>query len=88
MFEKISTHKIVLLRDRLILLLMVVGITGLAAHAIHSFDVFWQLQSGKYMWQQGEIIRTDIFSLAADVERCEHCLLHYLIIYVKYRKAG
>ena len=55
---------------------------------IHSFDIFWQLQSGKYIWQTKSFIYTDIFSLASHVIRVEHCWLHDIVVYASYSIAG
>jgi len=71
--------------DRLLHAFFLLLLVGFGAHETHSFDIFWQLQSGKYIWQTGEMIRTDLFSLAADVPRWEHCWLHDVIFYVAWR---
>jgi len=60
----------------------------LAAGGIHSFDPFWQLQSGRYMAASRQFIFTDLFTLAPDAPRFEHCWLHDLVLYGCYQVAG
>jgi tetratricopeptide (TPR) repeat protein len=60
----------------------------IALRPIESFDTFWQLQSGKYIFQTGQFIYKDTFSLAADVFRLEHCWLHDVILYITYLSGG
>jgi hypothetical protein len=60
----------------------------LALRPIESFDTFWQLQSGKYIWQTAQFIYQDIFSQAAELSRQEHCWLHDLVLYVFYKALG
>ena len=54
---------------------------GLTSSRVHDFDLFWQLQTGKFIWQSGSFIYQDLFSLAAAAPRWEHCWLHDLIVY-------
>ena len=63
-------------------------IFGVATTVIHDFDTFWQLQSGRYMIETQSIIRTDLFTLAADAPRFEHCWLHDIILYFSYTIGG
>ena len=65
-----------------------VSLLGVAASQVHSFDIFWQLQSGRYILETGSFIHRDIFSLAAEAPRFEHCWLHDLIFYGAYRLGG
>ena len=60
----------------------------LALRPIESFDTFWQLQAGKYIWQTGQFIYRDIFSQAPDLFRLEHCWLHDLVLFVTYSAGG
>jgi hypothetical protein len=60
----------------------------LALRPIEAFDTFWQLQSGKYIWQTKSFIYTDLFSIAAEVPRIEHCWLSDLIFYGLYTLGG
>lgn len=60
----------------------------LALRPIESFDTFWQLQAGKYIWQTGHFIYQDTFSLASDLFRLEHCWLHDILLYVTYVTGG
>ncbi len=60
------------------------GLFFLALRPIESFDTFWQLQSGKYIWQTGQFLYLDTFSLASDAFRLEHCWLHDLILFFLY----
>lgn len=60
----------------------------LALTPLQDFDTFWQLQSGKYMVETGSFIDRDVFSLAADVPRMEHCWLSDLIFYGLYSLGG
>ncbi len=72
----------------LILSIASFGLLGLASGQVHSFDVFWQLQSGKYILQTKDFIYQDLFSLAAEVPRYEHCWLHDVIFYTIYKISG
>ncbi|TYO96063.1 hypothetical protein EDC39_1159 [Geothermobacter ehrlichii] len=60
----------------------------LALRPLESFDTFWQLQSGKYIFQTGQFLYRDTFSLAADVFRLEHCWLHDLVLYLLHGLGG
>ena len=73
---------------KLLLLAAFLTIFGVATTVIHDFDTFWQLQSGKYMVETQSLIRTDLFTLAADVPRFEHCWLHDLILYFGHQLGG
>lgn len=55
---------------------------------IEAFDTFWQLQSGKFIWQNSQFIYKDTFSLASENFRMEHCWLHDLILYLFYATGG
>jgi hypothetical protein len=70
------------------LCVMLVGILAMGISEVHSFDVFWQLVSGKYMSQTHSFIRTDTFTLMKDVPRPEHTWLHSLILYFSYLMGG
>ena len=77
--------------NRVQFLLLAAGVVAIAAVAVsvvHSFDVFWQLQSGRYMVETGEVIRNDLFTLAADAPRVEHCWLHDILLYLVYLVGG
>lgn len=71
-----------------ILAVALLALFGLAAGEVHDYDIFWQLQSGRYMLESGSFIRSDLFSLAADVPRFEHCWLHDMVFYGVYALAG
>lgn len=71
-----------------VLALMLGGVLAVAVSEVHSFDVFWQLQSGRYMWENGSFIRTDLFTLKPDSPRYEHSWLHDLILFWTYQIAG
>lgn len=60
----------------------------LATRPIEAFDTFWQLQSGKYIWETGNFLYRDTFSLAKDSFRLEHCWLHDLILFALYKIGG
>lgn len=60
----------------------------LASKPLEAFDTFWQLQSGRYIWQTGAFLYLDTFSLAAEVARLEHCWLHDLILYALQSLGG
>ncbi len=60
----------------------------LALRPIEAFDTFWQLQSGKHIWQTGHFIYTDIFTIAYDEMRIEHCWLSDIIFYGLYHLGG
>ena len=70
------------------LALMLLAVLAVGVAQIHDFDTFWQLQSGRYMVETGSLIRTDLFTLAPDVPRFEHCWLHDLILYGLYALGG
>lgn len=65
-----------------------VSIFFLSLRPIQAFDTFWQLQSGKYIWQTGAFLYQDTFSVAAEVFRLEHCWLHDLVLYALYSLGG
>lgn len=65
-----------------------IAILSVAVSEVHSFDVFWQLQSGKYIWQTKSIIHTDLFTLAYDAPRVEHTWVHSLILFAIYSMVG
>lgn len=74
--------------EALLLASFLLALFGTAASRVHSFDLFWQLQSGRYILQTGEFIYRDIFSLAADAPRWEHCWLHDILFYGAYTLGG
>ena len=45
------------------------GLFGVAASLIYSFDVFWQLQSGRYILETGQFLYAGTSSLAAEAPR-------------------
>jgi hypothetical protein len=59
-----------------------------ALRPVEDFDVFWQLQTGKYLWQTKAFLYTDTFSLAVDAFRLEHCWLHDIILFALYSLGG
>ncbi len=61
---------------------------GIAVGEVHSFDIFWQLQSGKYLWQTQSFLYKDTFSLASEVYRYEHCWLHDMVFYLSHVLGG
>lgn len=70
------------------LVLALGAVLAIAISEVHSFDVFWQLQSGRYMAETGQVIRTDLFTLAPDAARYEHCWLHDMVLYGLYHLGG
>jgi hypothetical protein len=76
------------LLERVLSCVFLLGVFLLALRPIESFDTFWQLQSGKHIWQSGQFIYQDTFSLANDVFRLEHCWLHDIFLYVTYVTGG
>lgn len=89
MIPEPTPHSAGRLRPRWLLLsLWGAGVFLLALRPIESFDTFWQLQSGKYIWQTGQFLSRDTFSLAADAFRLEHCWLHDLVLYGLYLTGG
>ena len=70
------------------ILLWMVLVFLIAMRPIEDFDTFWQMQSGKHIWQTKSFIYTDTFSLAADAFRLEHCWLSDLIFYFLYSLGG
>lgn len=67
---------------------MLFSLLAVATSEVHDFDTFWQLQSGRYMVETGSFIRTDLFTLAADAPRFEHCWLHDLILFWLHALGG
>ena len=74
--------------EKILVLAGIFGLFGLAASQVKSFDIFWQLQSGRYMVQTRAFIHHDIFSLAPSAPRFEHCWLHDLVFYGVYLLGG
>ncbi len=74
--------------EKLLLFAALFLIFSIATAEIHSFDVFWQLQSGRYIVQTKSFIYQDIFTLAAEAPRFEHCWLHDVILYLAYLIGG
>ncbi len=64
-----------------LILAYVLGLLAWASSEVHSFDIFWQLQSGKYILENGRFIYQDLFSLASEAPRYEHCWLHDVVFY-------
>jgi hypothetical protein len=71
-----------------VLAAMLIAILAVAISQVHSFDVFWQLEAGKYMAQTRSFIYTDTFTLMKDVPRYEHTWLHSLILYGSWLLGG
>ncbi len=71
-----------------LLLVMLFAILAVTISEVHSFDVFWQLQNGRYMTDTKSLIHKDTFTLLADTPRQEHTWLHSLILYGLYCLAG
>ncbi len=71
-----------------LVLISLLTVFGLTLTEVFSFDIFWQLQSGKYMWETGSILRQDTFSLASEVGRIEHCWLHDVVVYLVWKLGG
>ena len=70
----------------LFLFLLIVG--GLGVSRIISWDLFWQLQSGRYVLATHNFIHQDLFTLASQAPRYEHCWLHDVIFFLIYSLAG
>ena len=68
--------------------LMFFAVLAVSISEVHSFDVFWQLQSGKYIWQTKSMIQSDLFTLVKEVPRQEHTWLHSLILFGLYSLGG
>lgn len=69
----------------ILLFIALLALFGLASGQIESFDIFWQMHSGRYLWETGNFVRFDTFSLAAAEPRWEHCWLHDLIFYATHQ---
>lgn len=74
--------------EKCLLALFLLVVAGLGVTRINSWDIFWQLQSGRYVLATKHFIRQDLFSLAANVPRYEHCWLHDVLFYLTFRAAG
>lgn len=63
---------------------------GLAATRIWTYDIFWQLQMGRYTVQSGHFIRQELFSLAEEATRYDDRFswLHGVIFYGSYCLLG
>ncbi len=72
----------------LLLIVMTFAVLAVSISEVHSFDVFWQLQSGRYIWETGGMIHSDLFTLAREVPRSEHTWLHSLILFGLYSLGG
>uniref|UniRef100_A0A831XEV0 TPR domain protein n=1 Tax=Geobacter metallireducens TaxID=28232 RepID=A0A831XEV0_GEOME len=59
-----------------------------ALRPMGDFDTFWQLQSGKYIWQTKAFLYCDTFSLAHNAFRLEHCWLSDVAFYGLYSIGG
>lgn len=87
MFQDLREHPARLV-GRILVAAALVLLAGVAVSRIHAFDIFWQLQSGRYMAETGSVIRSDLFTLAAAAPRYEHCWLHDLVVYGLYSLGG
>jgi len=67
------------------MLALVVAVT---LSPVHSFDIFWQLASGRYIVDSGAWLYHDPFTLAGPVGRFEHCWLHDLVVLGFYSVGG
>lgn len=76
------------LSQYIIVALILLGLFGLASSKVHNWDIFWQLQSGRHMVETRELLTTDVFSLAPDAPRVEHCWLHDILVYAVYLAGG
>lgn len=74
--------------EKMLLCCFLLALLGVAVSEVHSFDIFWQLQSGRYVLETKSFIYRDIFSLAADAPRFEHCWLHDVTFYLAYLLGG
>lgn len=83
-----NCSRVILVSGPAIVCGMLAAILAVAISEIHSFDVFWQLQNGRYMFETGQMIRTDLFTLASDMPRHEHTWLHSLILFSLYKLFG
>lgn len=77
-----------LLTDRRLGWLFLAALFLLALRPVDDYDTFWQLQSGKYIWQTRNFLYHDTFSLAKDAFRLEHCWLSDLVFYLLYSLGG
>lgn len=68
--------------------LWLAAVAVLALRPVGDFDTYWQLQSGRYMWETQTLITADTFSLAAQAPRLEHCWLHDLLLQAVYATGG
>ena len=73
---------------RVVLLVWAAALFLLALRPIEAFDTFWQLQSGKYIWQTGAFLYRDTFSITANAFRLEHCWFSDLVFYGLYSLGG
>lgn len=76
------------LTDRRLGWLFLCALFLLALRPVDDYDTFWQLQSGKYIWQTRAFLYHDTFSLAKDAFRLEHCWLSDLVFYALYSLGG
>lgn len=65
-----------------------VVLAGVAVSPVRSFDIFWQLATGRHILDTGIVLRQDLFSLASEVPRWEHCWLHDVLFFLTYKIGG
>jgi hypothetical protein len=63
-------------------------LAAIASSEVFSYDIFWQLQSGRYVVENGAFVYLDTFSQAASNLRFEHSWLHDVIFYFAHEVGG
>ena len=74
--------------EKALLFLFLLAAMGLGVARLTSWDLFWQMQSGRYVLAHGHFIHHDLFSLAGNAPRYEHCWLNDVLFFLVYRLAG
>ena len=73
---------------RLSALLAVVYATLAGFHTLSDFDIWWQLASGRWMWDQGMVLRQETFSYTAAGTPWTYPAAGEILFYWIYRQGG
>ena len=57
-------------------------------HTLSDFDVWWQLASGRWMWEHGTVLRQEVFSYTAAGSPWTSPVAGELLFYWMYRQGG
>src|ERR1022692_3370854 len=69
--------------------LLAVAYAALAGfHTLSDFDVWWQLASGRWMWEHGAVLRQEVFSYTAAGAPWNYPAAGEILFYCLYRLGG